>query len=123
MKRKGSRDQGTYILVVAGAVPLLIWRFQTHSHWPEYVLQAYLMTTVLFGILLFGEYPPLWTTWFWKSMIPIIALHAVIPAASLVLTVESFDLELPIRMIYGLSGATVLAEWWVCLRIIEALQP
>jgi hypothetical protein len=127
MSYREKGDRLMYVLIACGAVPLVVWRMYAHtqSMWPDFFLRAYLLTGVLFGILLIGDYPRPGTRWFWKSMIPIFVMHGLILAALLNISVQAtpLDLQLPTRMIYGLVGVVVVLEWWLCLRIISMFRP
>jgi hypothetical protein len=122
------RDRGraTYILICCGAAILVLWRVYAHKHsiWPDFFVQAYLLTGGLFGILLIGDYPPFQSRWFWKSMTPIFFLHAAVIVILLMLTVEiaPIGLQLPTRMVYAFVGVTVLLEWWLCLWLIKMFR-
>ena len=121
-----NRGRGTYVLICCGAAILVMWRIYAHKHsiWPDFFLQAYLLTGGLFGILLIGDYPPVGSRWYWKSMLPIFVLHTAVVFGLLGLTVQMapLNLQLPTRMIYGFVGAAVVVEWWISLRVIELFR-
>jgi hypothetical protein len=93
--------------------------------WPDFFTQTYFTTAALFGILLVPDYPSFGSRWFWKSMIPIVAMHAVVLSVLLWVTLQfsGSDFKLPTRMVYGFVSVGVMIEWYVSLRIIGALRP
>ena len=125
MKSVNGEGVLVYILFACGAAALVLWRISIHSTsaWPDFFLQAYLLTGGLFGVLLIGEYPDFGSATFRKSMIPIFAMHAAVLVALVMISEVStvIDPGLPTRIVYGFVGVTCVLEWRVCLWIIEAV--
>jgi hypothetical protein len=92
------------VLVTLGAVILVGWRIFANSANGDLIVQAGLLTGLLFGLLLLGEYPPFGTAWFWKAMVPIGAIHLAILGVLCI-------------------GFVLVLEWWGCLRIIAFFSP
>jgi hypothetical protein len=113
------------LLLVCGLIPLLAWNVYGRGIWREFFLQGYLLTGFLFGLLLLPEYPDFLSKWWWKSMLPITALHGAILFALLKVNVEGtpLGLKLPAVTIYSLLSAVLIGEWSVSVRIIRALEP
>ncbi len=113
------------IVVCCGLAPLVIWNVRTNSVWPNIWMAAYAQAAVLFGIALVGNYPPVRSLWFVKSMGLILLMHVVIQLAiaKLALFLASVDIRVPTRMFYGLVSAVVLAEGYLSFRIFDLFEP
>src|SRR5215831_7220902 len=79
----------------------------------------------LFGMLLPTDYPPRKSSYFWKAMTPIILLHSVVllVVVGLTLYFAYIHAKLPVRMALAVITATVVAEYYLSLRIIRAVTP
>lgn len=121
------RDKYTVprVLVTLGVIILVGWRIFANTANGDLIVQACLLTGLLFGLLLLGEYPPFGTAWFWKAMVPIVAIHLAILGALWKITIETvpLKLQLPTRMLYWIIGLVLVLEWWACLRIIAFFSP
>jgi hypothetical protein len=108
------------VLVFCGATPLLyFWRTQ----WVHAALFGYLPTGLLFGVLLVGEYPPIGTSWFWKSIIPITAGHSAITFGLVLLSWDVPYVNRWPRALYGLASIMLAVEYYLSSSLIEALDP
>jgi hypothetical protein len=103
------------VTVLCGAIPFLL----SNRYWANAALIGYSLTTVLFGILLVGEYPPLGTSWFWKSVISIVIFHFLVVFGLVSLNLEIPELDSLPRIIYGFLALVVAGEWYIALRMIE----
>ncbi len=114
------KDSIRIVLILCGGLPLL---FFWHTKWIHAALLVYLITTLLFFVVLAGDYPPFATRWFWKSMIPITVIHSGIVAG-----LTWLDLNVPYinetpRALYGFAVIILAFEWRISLRIIEGNEP
>jgi len=109
----------TVILFVCGALPFVF----IDTPWAHVGCAVYALTGVMFCILLVGEYPPLGSRWFWKSMFPIIALHLLVLSAvtAAILLVPEIN-KLP-RFLYALIGIVGAAEYRISSRILDFFRP
>jgi len=107
------------VVITLGALPFIF----SNASWSRPACIIYVLTTVLFGILLVGEYPPPNTGWFRKAISTIVVMHVFIVAglATLDFNIPAMN-KLP-RILYGYLGIVVLLEWRISLFIIEKLQP
>jgi hypothetical protein len=108
------------VLILGGAIPFF---FFLHTGWARAALLAYALTAFLFGLLLVPDYPPVGTSWFWKAIIPIGALHSAIVFGLVWLNLSIPEMNRLPRMLYGFVGIILMAEWWLSRRIIDASQP
>src|ERR1700726_3228022 len=65
------------VFVGIGAVPFVIWRFASHSVWPDASVAAYLLTALLL-LTLWNGYPGPGSAWYWKPVALMILLHTVV---------------------------------------------
>jgi hypothetical protein len=107
------------VVVVCCGLPLLF----LHEAWANSALIGYSLTAVLFGILLIGEYPPFGTGWFWKTIVPVIIVHSMVVLGLVTLTLEFPEINRLPRVVYGLLGIILVAEWRLALRIIGTFGP
>jgi hypothetical protein len=107
------------ILFLCGAAPF----FFLNASWANAALMAYLLTAVLFGLLLPADYPPIGTRWFWKAMIPIAVLHLAIVLGLVAVNVEIPAINRLPRIVVGFVGIVAVLEWRVALRLIETFEP
>ena|SRR5579863_231729 len=113
------------IAVLAGAVPLFLWRWHSGGVWPDVCMAAYLQSAFVFGILLFSSYPPIGSAWFGKSMIFVLLIHIVvqIALAKLAFSLAAVDVKLPTKMFFGFVGVAITGEGYLALRIFRAFEP
>jgi hypothetical protein len=126
MSYKNNNKFLTYFLFACGFLPLFIWSFRDHGPLPRYFIMAYVITAVLFGILMNGEYPCFASRWFWNAMLPIFVLHGAILFGlfkMLVVSTSIVPIPLPTRAVYGVVGVLLIFEWKVCLRIVDWCRP
>ena len=107
------------ILVLCGAAPF----FFLNTSWANAALMAYLLTAVLFGLLLPADYPAIHTTWFWKAMTPIAVLHLVVVIGLIALNFEIPAINRLPRILVGFVGIVAVLEWRVALRLIQIFEP
>ena len=106
------------VLVICGAVPFIL----SNATWSKPLLMVYLLTAVLFGILLVGEYPEVGTTSFWKSLVITGALHLVVVLGVLTLNLRFPEVNRLPLVAYGGVAFLIVIEWKLFLRIIECLH-
>ena len=107
------------VLAILGGLPFVF----AHARWAPTALVVYTLTVVLFGILLSGEYPPFASRWFWKSMTPIVLIHALLAIGTAMVTIAYPSANALPRVLYGFVGLLLVGEWKLCLLIINALEP
>jgi hypothetical protein len=116
------RETKRGVLIACLGLPLLF----VHTSWATALLQSYLLTAFLFGVLLVPEYPSPKAHWFWKAILVVVAIHMAV-----VVVLVNVDLEwatvlgpvVPARMAYALLGVILVAEWRVALYVIEGFEP
>jgi hypothetical protein len=113
------RDTARVALVLCSAIPFL---FFWHARWMPSALLGYLLTALLFGVALVGEYPPLFSGWFWRAIVPIVIIHfaTVFGLVWFILKI-SFINRMP-RALYGFAAIILVAEWRLSLRIIGTFE-
>jgi hypothetical protein len=101
------------------------WSLYSGALMPDLLLKAYVLTALLFGWLLAGDYPPVGTRWFWKAMVPLFLMHSAVLYGFVQMTLyfPYSGAKLPTRMVWGFLGAAVFFEYRVSLRIIRGLGP
>ena len=114
--------QGTIrlVLILCGAVPFF---FFLDTRWGHAALLGYAITAFFFGLLLVPDYPPLGTTWFWKTMIPIVAVHSGVVCGLVWLDLNIPEVNRMPRWLYGLAAVILFLEAYVAGRFIETCQP
>jgi len=124
--RNGSwaKNKLTVALFCSPFVALLVWYFVSSNEGARTLLNCYvLLATPLF--LLTGSYPPLWSRWFWKAMIPICVLMAL--AVYCYLNLASWlhyaNFTPPARMAFGFTGTVAVLEGLLAWRIVDATEP
>jgi hypothetical protein len=70
-----------------------------------------------------GTYPPLGTNWFWKTMIPIVAVHSGVVCGLVWLDLNIPEVNRMPRWLYGLAAVVLFLEAYVAGRFIETCQP
>jgi hypothetical protein len=118
-------DRTRFALVIAGALPLIWWAFSSDDVWASLWLDIYLLTAMLFGYLLPPQYPPIGSRWFWKSMVPLFAIHLV-TCSAIVKTTDFFSylgVKFPTRTVYGLVAAALALEYAIAVRLIRFFDP
>ena len=114
------RDTIRLVLILCGAVPFL---FFLSSNWAHAAMLGYMLTACFFGLLLVPEYSPLGASWFWKPMIAIVILHALVIAGLVWLNLSIPEMNRMPRMLYGYAGIVLVIEWQLAQRIIDACRP
>jgi hypothetical protein len=119
------RDRLLSVLVIGGGVPLMGWMLYSGALMPDLLLKAYVLTALLFGWLLAGDYPPVGTRWFWKALVPLFLMHSAVLYGLVQMTLyfAGSGVILPTRMVWGFLGSALFVEYLVSLRIIRALGP
>jgi len=86
---------------------------------------AYLQAAVLFAIILAGNYPPIRSEWFAKSMAFVFLMHILIQVvfAALALGSAVVDIRMPTRMFYGFVATATIGEGYAAFRIIDGFRP
>lgn len=110
------------VLIACTGLPLLL----VHSPWATVLLHCYLLTALLFGLLLVPEYSDLAGASFWKGMSLIGMVHCLI-----LLGIAKLDLAwgvvfgsvVPTRMVYGILGVILVVEWRLDLYVIGRMEP
>jgi FtsH-binding integral membrane protein len=118
-KRFDSSARYILVAICCGGIPF----FFVHGAWGELLLKAYLLTTLVFYVLLLGDWKSTSELWFWKAMIPIALIHLgiVLGVAKLNLDFPQID-RLP-RVTYGGLTGVLVAEVLAFDRIVEAFRP
>jgi len=107
-----------------GGLPFLGMAIVWHTVTTILLLQAYLLTGLLFGyLLLVEERESLREFWLWKAMVPMAMLHAV--ALTLILFWDKAHPDLAAK---GLVSTAVLwvfgvVEYYLMLWIVELCKP
>lgn len=114
-----NRDTLRFVLVGCGAVPFF---FSLDTGWARAALLAYLMTGLI-GALLVGECPPFGTSWFWKTMIPVVVIHSAIVFGLVWLDLAIPEINRMPRVLYGWAVVILMIEWRLSLRIIDWCKP
>ena len=114
--------QGTIrlVLILCGTVPFF---FFLDTRWGHAALLGYAITAFFFGLLLVPDYPPLGTNWFWKTMIPIVAVHSGVVCGLVWLDLNIPEVNRMPRWLYGLAAVVLFLEAYVAGRFIETCQP
>jgi hypothetical protein len=110
----------TLRLVLIGCMgfPLLF----VNALWAGVALRAYLLTALLFGALLAGDYPPFGGRWFWKAVLPIAVMHSFVVFGLVIVGLEFPEVNGLPRLVYGFLAVILVGEWRLSLRIIEACR-
>jgi hypothetical protein len=108
------------VLILCGILPFL---FFLNSNWAHAALLGYMLTACFFGLLLVPEYPPVGTSWFWRSMIPVFILHVAAIVGLVWLNLSIPEMNRMPRMLYGYAGIVLVIEWQLAKRIVDACQP
>src|SRR5262249_25307194 len=113
------RTRHTLIMLI-GAVPFIIWSFQSRSIWPEFFLAAYLLTGVFVLSVLIG-YPGPGNSWFWIPLLIFLALHCAILG---VFTFGAFAIALtrikpPTAMLFGSLLSAMGLEALIWTRLMQ----
>lgn len=106
-------------LIVCTAAPLIF----LHYRWANTLLQSYVATAFLFGVLLVGEYPPLRSTWFLRATVPVLVLHALVVVGLVLVNYEIPGVNGLPRVVFGFLGIIVVLEWKISLWLIDYLRP
>jgi len=108
------------VLVVIGVIPFFIWRFYSHSIWPEFFAAAYLLTGVFALSVLIG-YPGPDSRWFWKPVSLLCLLHCVFLAAFTfgAFTIDVTGIKPPTAMLFSLVITTMGVESVVWIRLMN----
>lgn len=114
-------DKIRWISVLCGTVPFFYLEFFSHGDWVRPAIFAYLLTALLFGVLL--DYPPPSSAWFWKAMMPIVAFHAIVVVAILKVTFAVPAINHLPRIVLGFVGVVLMLEWRLAIWIINACEP
>jgi hypothetical protein len=117
-----SRETAKAVLIVCIGLPLLFM----HAAWATPALHAYLLTALLFGLLLVPDYPHPETPGFRRTIFLILVTHSAV-----LMGIVELDLKwgtivgqfMSARMAFGLLGIALMLEWRVALRIIGARAP
>ncbi len=91
--------------------------------WAKPAFIVFTLTYVFFFVLMKGEYPPAWTSWFWRAVPLIVFLHSAV-----VLALVAIELEVPgvqglPRILFGFLAIIVFIEWRISLWILDASRP
>ena len=119
MTRQRDKDTVRIIVICCVGSPL----FFLHYTWANMALQAYLLTALLFGMLLVGEYPPLGSRWFWKTIVPLMTLHSVVVAGIITANLRIPGINRSPRVLYGFLGVIGVLEWRLFLSVAEISRP
>lgn len=84
---------------------------------------GYLLTAVFYGLLLVPDYPPFGTSWFWKTMIPIMMVHSVIVFGLVWLDLYVPEINKLPRWLFSFAAGILFLEGYVAGRFIDALEP
>jgi|SRR5580704_16476074 hypothetical protein len=114
------KDTVRSVLVLCGAIPFF---FFLSTGWARAALLGYLLTGLLFGVVLVGDYPPFGTSWFWKAMIPIVLVHSAIVFGLVWLDLNLPEINRMPRWLYGFAVLILVLEVQLSGRIIDAFQP
>jgi hypothetical protein len=118
---KDDKDLGRYVAIIAGAVPLVIWAVLQNSMIANLALKIYLLTSLLFGLLLTDKFPRSASKSFWKAVGVVSVLHGVV--VLLLIAIEPVVFEMKVTSIgYSIVGAILFLEWAACLQIIAFLE-
>jgi hypothetical protein len=114
------RNKSTLRIAVIGVtgLPLLF----VGTLWAGIVLEGYLLTALLFGVPLVGEYPSLGSRRFFKAMLPIVVMHVIVLSGLVILSLDISHVNRLPRLVYGFLAVILAAEWRLSLRIIQASQ-
>jgi len=121
---KEQRWDKLYLLLLGGGLPFLILAIVRQTATAIMMLQAYLLTAMLFGYLLFvEERANLNRFWLWKALAPIAVLHLVVLAL-----IFSWDKAYPDLAGKGLISTSVLwvfgvIEYYFTLWLVEFCRP
>jgi hypothetical protein len=114
--------QGTIrlVIILCGTIPFF---FFLDKSWGHAALLGYSLTAFFFGLLLVPDYPSLGTSWFWKTMIPIVVAHLGIVFGLVWLDLRLPEINRMPRWLYGLATLILFLEDYVATRFIHALRP
>ena len=121
---KEQRWDQLYRPLLIGSLPFLALAIVRQTVTAVMMLQAYLLTAMLFGYLLFvEERDNLNKSWLWKAMAPIAVLHLVVLAL-----IFSWDKAYPDLAGKGLISTSVLwtfgvIEYYVTLWVVDFCRP
>jgi hypothetical protein len=121
---KEQRWDRLYRPLLIGALPFLGLAIVRQTLTAVMMLQAYLLTAMLFGyLLLVEERDNLNRSWLWKAMAPIASLHLVVLAL-----IFSWDKTYPDLASKGIISTSVLwtfgiLEYYVTLWVVEFCRP
>lgn len=112
------------MLVGFGSVPFLVWKYEAQGIWPVLSLGLYVTTAILLLWIRIG-YPGSGNPWYWKSVVPIIALHAL---TALMLTAAALAIDItgvkpPTRMFFGFVTGVLPFELYVHQRLVSRFDP
>jgi len=114
------KDTVRFVLVMCGAVPFF---FFLDKSWGHAALLGYLLTGLFYGVALVPNYPPFGTSWFWKAMIPIVAVHSAIVIGLVWLDLSLPEINTMPRWLYGFATVILVLEAWLSWRFIDVLEP
>lgn len=108
------------VYVGLGALPFVIWRFRSHSIWPDVFVAAYLLTAWLFLTLMIG-YPGAGNRWYWKPVAVMFGFHSVLLSMLTMGAVAVLDtgIKPPTALLFTLVILLLAMESWIALRVIE----
>jgi hypothetical protein len=121
---KEQRWDKLYRPLLIGGLPFLALAIVRQTTIAVMMLQAYVLTAMLFGYLFFvEERSNLNKLWLWKAMVPIVILHLVVLAL-----VFSWDKAYPDLAAKGLISTSVLwtfgvFEYYFTLWLVEFCRP
>jgi hypothetical protein len=113
-----------YRPILIGGVPFVLLAVVHQTLLTILILQAYMLTVLLFGYLLFvEERDNISKVWLWKAMIPISLVHAIA-----LMSVFFWDKAYPDLANKGLISTSILSvfgliEYFFMLWLIELFRP
>lgn len=99
-------------------LPFVIWRFRSHTIWPEASVAAYLLTAWLLLTLMIG-YPGPGNRWYWKPVAVMVILHTAVLSGLTIgaVAIIHTGVKPPIAMFFGLLVVVLAMESWIAMRL------
>jgi hypothetical protein len=112
------------VLIALGAVPIIVWKFYWRSIWVDFVFITYVLTAYTI-VLLILDYPGRESPWYWKPVLVLLILHAVVIAAFAfaAFAIQVTGIKPPTAMFIGIALPAAFVESWVWIRLMDRFTP